>query len=405
MNPTIPAQRELLVGIINKAAEEIYTSTDLDGSHREQVFSATLTEQQVAFPYYVGRVRGVRHFHTKRLLTLEDFQPRYQTYNDGWMKNILSWRIKHKSALARELSTASRLVLSIPLPEDQRFSVFITGSTANSDRVSEEVVFNIGDVVKQTSKQFTGFPGIRLLRKDSVTAYNLSITDVEGSLLAVIPNSELESRYTIVHVTETAPSLTVGQAFCYEVLYKLRFTPFQNDYDEFPCEGYDKAIYWKTMEHITATREGQEQRAILANQKCESILAQIAADSEVGKTQRLNYVRNRFIEAQELPVYGGHMIPPPGLSTSSATTEVITITQPSTNLLLNPVFDFIVDLREFLLYAPNGVYFVKNGEIFDDGQGGIYTFNPVSLTADNGRSVLKPDNLSADSPGRYEKFL
>ena len=59
LNPSIPAERNVLLGFLNEAADELYAQSDMEGSCFEQVFKIN-GDQTISFPYYVGAVRAMR---------------------------------------------------------------------------------------------------------------------------------------------------------------------------------------------------------------------------------------------------------------------------------------------------------------------------------------------------------
>lgn len=62
-------------------------------------------------------------------------------------------------------------------------------------------------------------------------------------------------------------------------------------------------------------------------------------------------------------------------------------------------------LRAFTTYCDGGII-VKSGDLDkDDGFGMIYIYRADSLLADNGGSVIKPDNIAVAAPGRYKQYL
>jgi len=305
LNPSDSTNRLWLVTKINEAAREIYDSADLNGCLREQIFTITEVNQQITLPYYVEKIRGVRNADTKVKIKVQDMRPRYQTGN--WFQNLLSWRVRFQSPIEHDITNATQLTISIPAPETSSFTVFITGSTPTSDKITESILFNPGDLKHITTNQFTSFPGIKLIGKDNIITNNVLIQDGEGNQLAIIPNKELESKYTIIQVTDQTEPFNIGLE-TFEVLFKLRFTPFYDDFDEYPCGSeYDKAIFWKFLEHYYANKEDGTQLAIAANAKCQQILNLIAKDGQSGVEKEIDFGKNRYLDLIDISNFGGYI--------------------------------------------------------------------------------------------------
>jgi len=290
--------RNTVLRLINSAASELYHSQDLVGSLREQVFNADLTDNwQITLPYYVRTIRGVRQ-PGKLMTQVESMVPRYTT--EDWAAHSLRWRQKYITPLEHSLDAATKLNFQLSGAETFDLSIFVTGSTPQAERVTETVVILAGATTGSTVNNFIDFPGVKVIRKSGYTNNNLIASNDAGVEVAFIPNCELEGRNTIIQVVNTscgcAQTTCQGGTgcMCWEILYKLHFMPFVLDYDEFPCEGYDDAIYWKTCELWWAQQEGKSEAALLANAKCTAIVEQIAADAKKGQIMRFDFGKNKY---------------------------------------------------------------------------------------------------------------
>lgn len=289
------ADRDLIVRKINSAAKELYDSQDLIGSLREQVFNADLTDNwQITLPYYVQHIRGVRT-PCKMPTKLEDMLPRY--ISEDWSSHSMSWRKKHITPLSHTLDAASKLTFTLSGIETEDVIIYITGSTPTAQRTTETVIIAAGLTSVTTLNNYVDFPGITVIRKKDLTTYNISITNDANVEVGFLPNCELEARNTIIQVVNgccTPTNCGISGCKCWEILYKLHFIPFSGDFDEFPCEGYDDAIFWKCAELWWATQDGKQETAILANQKCTSIIEQIAADAKKGQILKFDFGKNKY---------------------------------------------------------------------------------------------------------------
>lgn len=281
------SEKAIIVKRINDAAEEIYNCEDLSGSLREQVFDLNTDTQQISLPNYVGEIRGMRYYDARLKITLNDMMPRYHygLGNEVWP---LKYRVLTKSPLATFITNQSVLKVTSPLASLENFTVTIVGSTPNSSVVRETLNFSVGDLTKTT---VANFETVVSITKSSPTTYDLIVSDVEDTELARIPNAALNSEYIIVQVLDfesTNPNTI-------EVLYKHRLFPFVNEYDEFPAgSAYDKAIYWKYLEH-EAARNKDVKGSVAAMQKATQIIRQVAENIEAGLEKVVDAQENTLL--------------------------------------------------------------------------------------------------------------
>lgn len=264
---------------INDACKEIWESRDLPHCLREQIFSVDTTSLLAAMPSYVHSIRAIRHYESRLPLSLRDTRPRFQS--NGWTEPLWGWRIKGKSPTSREILSAGCLTLSIPEAETAEFSVVITGQTANANRLSETVTFAPGETEKVTAASFLELESIA---QPALHANDVTVEDIDGNELAVLPNNEYTSSYTIVQVHDNWADNLMTPMFA-EVLFKPKIYPLVNDYDEFPLPGYDKAIFWKVME--LKANSGEE--GLLFHGKCEQLIMDMAKDATQGTEKRINF--------------------------------------------------------------------------------------------------------------------
>lgn len=307
-------EKNFLIENINIAAREIYTSGDLPGSIREQIFQFDDTDNyQISFPYYMDKIRAIRFYNTYgNKIALEDMRPRYHQQRWG-VAGLLRWAIKQSDAcLARDISNAGPLTFSLPTSKVETAEVVITviGKTATAERTQETVTIAIGD---SSAVTVNGYDYIESIFKSDYNTYDITITDIDDVELGVIPNSEVRPLYTIVKIRQDdfAPSYNNNYPLnTIEVLYKHRFTPFRNLYDEFPCPNCDKIIFWKFSEHYLAWKPGMEQRCFAAAAKCKALIEELSLDDDQGKQLSLEYSPNNLFEAQRVGVSGPNTLIP-----------------------------------------------------------------------------------------------
>lgn len=305
--------KDLAVLYVNNAAFELYNSCDLIGSLREQVFNLDTNQQQLSFPYYIGEIRGIRNWETNRHLVQNDMRPRF--FHGAWLQPTWSWRAKDLSPIERDIVNTTQLTITLLSPSAENFTVTVVGSTGSADQISEVVTFNVGDLVKTTTNQFTQFPGIQSIVKNVYTTQNLTITDANAVELAMIPNHYKQSIYTIVQVTDQDFNLLAGLTNAYEILYKLRFRSFVNDNDPFMCSGYDDAIKWMALSHYYAKKvdsDGalQTSKADAMRQMCYNIVNQREADYTAGVEKNVQMAPNQMLNVSDQIKFGYNNVYP-----------------------------------------------------------------------------------------------
>jgi hypothetical protein len=72
-----------------------------------------------------------------------------------------------------------------------------------------------------------------------------------------------------------------------EVLFKRKYITMQADTDEFICGArFEKAIFWKYMEH----RSKDVTTALAYSTKARQIIVEIEANEKAGKRERINFI-------------------------------------------------------------------------------------------------------------------
>lgn len=299
---TSQTEREYYIVKINEAADEIYRSQDLPGSIREQIFQISdVDNYQVSFPGYIDKIRAIRFWdsHGGKIST-EDLRPRY--HQNRWGNSgFLKFRIKRSnSPIAKDIENAAPITFSLPSGKVETSPVVINivGRTAASSGVQETITIAAG-----ASSEITvnAYEEILSIEKTAYNTYDIELTDVDGEVLGSIPNNELSPLYTIVQIRQDDYAPTYNDSFplnTIEVLYKTKFVPFRNLYDEFPCPNCDKLIFWKFAEHYAAYKPGMEQRAFAAKAKCDQIINELTANDEQGKELVLEIGSNSLYDAQ-----------------------------------------------------------------------------------------------------------
>lgn len=294
LNPLSSNDRQLLISKINFAASELWEQTDLVGSLREQLFEADMTEHELTLPTYVYQVRGVRTTAYALPIKVTDMAPRY--YQGEPYQSVLSWRIKHKAALQRDIDNSAPMTISIPVADTARITFTVRGRTATSQRVTNQVTIEAGETEVDLTESFEEIVGFH---KDRVTRSDCFLYDADGIEMAVIPNVMESSSYSVIQIADRAFDRPAdsGNGF-FEVLYKIPFIPFTDDYDEFPAGvEYDSAVIWKTLSHFYMTKEGEEMKAVGYEGQVAKLIGDKDRDASRGTVKPMNIYPNRFIRA------------------------------------------------------------------------------------------------------------
>lgn len=274
-------QRGVISALINSAAKEIYEFTDLPGCYRELTLSVS-ADAVMALPYYVGQLRAMRSHYTYAKVELREMAPRYsyQPYKEFWT----NWRVLTKSPIQQSIFNAAvPLIFTKFNPEVAAVTLHIEGRTLYASRVTEDVVFEPGEVEVNAVNNYIE---IYSITKDAVNAQDITLTS-DDVVLAIIPNDTLSSLYTIVDVSKL-PNLGdtgVANTRYVDVLYKQPLNTLLNDGDTFPCDGYDDCIAYKALEFEASEREDGADTALAWYRKCEQLMNQITTHTN-GATQK-----------------------------------------------------------------------------------------------------------------------
>lgn len=282
-------ERSTAIAKINEAAKDLYEKSDFKEALKEEVFDLLVESQTVSLPWYVEHIRGWRWFESRIEGVINDKGNRYQSlYRDLiWFKE---WRHVKHSPLKRDITNAGPLTLSIPKFESETFSITIIGATPNSDRISETINWGIDEKEKTTTNAFE--EPIHSIIKSGPTNYNITIKDIDGEELSVIPNHRTQSHYKIIQIFDYESPVIIQNNSAVEVLFKERFTPLVNDNDVFLFEDkYDKAIFWKFKEHNAKNLEAAQ--GYFA--KCEEVIYQIQSSENLGMRRFLAFSPNAFL--------------------------------------------------------------------------------------------------------------
>lgn len=293
MDYTKTGDRQALLDMINSAAEQVYRITDLVGSLMEQTFQIG-GDQQLSFPYDVALIRGIREYATWRVWTINDMRPRYS--NGNWKNSWKHIRIKGARPTAIDSLNCGTLTYNVDGIESGIYGpmvINVTGSARGRTKVIETITFDdpsnlsiVGNVM---------FTNIDSITKSFAGSYDITVTNTSDQQLAVIPNTTLQSRYTIVDVSNY-PFSQIPTDNCWqymEVLYKRALNKFEENTDSFPCDGYDDILVDKILQ-LRAEQTGNAEEASLRDQKVTREIARKDFEASGGQQQVISFIPNNM---------------------------------------------------------------------------------------------------------------
>jgi hypothetical protein len=285
LDPSVENERATLLQYLNEAAPELYTQSDLVGSLMEQVFKVN-GDQTLSLPAYVGELRAVREYYSMQTWHINQMRPRYNQFN--WQDTWRNFRLLGKRALMATVTNLSKGVISVVEVETPPIVITLTGPIAGASCISESVTMD--SVSKNTVNSFTDYVAVK---KDRVNSFDVTLTDVDGKVLTVIPNNELEAKYQCVDIS-LCPWLpaSVSTVDNYvEILYKKALNLLTLDSDEFPCLGYDNVLVNKIMQ-LWAEEQGKADVATMYDTKASRTAARIYADANKSTEDVIALVAN-----------------------------------------------------------------------------------------------------------------
>jgi hypothetical protein len=200
-------------------------------------------DQTITCPHYVGALRGVRELDSQVNWSLNQLRPRYNQFPwpDMW-RNI---RLKNRQALQTSVSNESVGVITVSAVETPPIVVSISGPTSSASEATEDITMDA--LTKQTVNQYIDYVSVK---KDRVNLCDVTLSDVDGKVLTVIPNNRLEALYQVVDVS-SCPwlSISTNKVDHYlELLFKKALPWLENDNDEYPVPRCDNVLVNKMLQ-------------------------------------------------------------------------------------------------------------------------------------------------------------
>lgn len=279
------SQRTTLLRFLNEAAVELYEQNDPVGSLMEQVFKVN-GNQEISLPANFGSLRAMREYFATIPWHINQMRPRYNQFN--WTDMWRNWRVKNTQALQSTVTNESVGVITVPEVENPPIVVTVGGPTNHASYISESITMD--SLSKSTTAAFNDYT---LVSKDRSNNCDVTLSDVDGKVLTVIPNNRLDAKYQLIDVSE-CPFLTqdTGKQDNYvEVLFKKSLTYLSSDADEYPVLGYDYILVNKMLQ-LWAEEQGKADIAVGYDSKATRGLARKQYDQNKETEDEIALVAN-----------------------------------------------------------------------------------------------------------------
>lgn len=236
-------QRTVINRLLNNAAKEMYDRLECNKIYWE-VTLAVPNNKIITLPSYIGELRGIRRSTSQTIVSnfgMSD--PRYS--RQDWEYRWNNWRDLGESPVMINPSLVGKLVISSSTVEDTNAVVTISAQTNNALRIEEKVTMD------EQSKQTTALFGPQIYSiscNSSERTSDITISDYNGVVLAVLYNVDRQSKYKMYDISEAPFLQDSGENCLVDILYKVRLRTLSKDSDQFPAwSDYDTAWYWMAM--------------------------------------------------------------------------------------------------------------------------------------------------------------
>lgn len=257
--------RETALREINYAWKELWETDDLPNSLFEVTVQPVDSNAIISLPYYIGMIRGVKQNVVGReRIALNTPRPYYQDETYALMP--WRWRILGTSPVNKSILNATTVDLTFDQPCTEQVTVTLMGPDDRGEEVREQIVFEVGDTSKESTKRYSDFSQIS---KDIYTSNNLRVIDAAGEEIGFVPNAAYEARYTVVQITDQCNRVQ-NWCRCFDILYK-KVCP-RLYFDEQPVSGLENVLMTKTLEWITMPKEGELELAGAYGEKARTLL-------------------------------------------------------------------------------------------------------------------------------------
>lgn len=282
------------VDLINTAARELYESLNLRGSSRTETFdSSFITQEIIALPSKVFVPYCIRRTDNQEIFTFKDQSSRFRESPS----NQYAYVFHRFSPLKREILNAGPLVFTIPDVEAAAVNITITGRTDKASFRIETVTIPAGQTSVNSANNWFRVDSLVQDRHD----YDVTVSDIDGIELAVLPNNQSEVTYCLYRQDEPRGQSNPWKACEFELHYKPVYEPMLEDSSQFQCGSiYDDVIMWLTLSRSVMlskrAADDIERLVSLYNRRVDTQLTNIHRTTSVGTNEPVQ-VPNPFVVA------------------------------------------------------------------------------------------------------------
>lgn len=283
-------QRASLINLTNRAADTIHKMLECNKMFRE-VTLVVSPDSVVTLPSYIGEIRGLR-MHTNELpFDLHSIgSPRYTSSTLSF--KFKNWRDLGESVVHTLPTLVGQLTIESNVVETTPVQLLISGQTNLAARIEETITLN---AASKTTVNLFG-PQIYKIACLTERTGDIVIKDANGTEIATLYNTENQTRYKLIDVSQVFWTLdtAAGESFI-DLCYKVKASRLIKDTDSFYAgDDYDNAWYHMAMHHYFSPLTGREVDSTTQHSLSVVALQSIKDGSEQEIVKKATFGRNKF---------------------------------------------------------------------------------------------------------------
>lgn len=286
------SQRAIALTILRNAAKQLYDVMECNRIYRE-VTLVVPRNKVVSLPSSVGDLRGMRAHTADYPFDLHSMSsPRYVSSLFGYKRN--NWRDLGLSVVHTLPAQVGQLTFETAVVESA--SILISGETSNAARLEETLILNASPKSSVNSYTVNLFA---IACKGERTA-NIVVKDADSNEIAVLYNTDEETRYRLADVSEVFWSVdTSNDETLVDVLYKNPLGKLLKDADQFPAgSDYDDAWYNMAMHLFYSPMENRGDDSTRHRGLALAAATSTKNGVEQNEVKKVSFGRNKFYNHQ-----------------------------------------------------------------------------------------------------------
>lgn len=290
--------REVIARYVNRGYRELYDTYDMPNSVVDEYFEIDSSDGQMVLPVYVDQIRGAGAQQERVPFSVMDFRSGYRITPN--FQQPYEWRVRRQVSLSGQMDATDRIKITLSEAETQTVNVYITGRTAVSYQTTETVTFTPGETEKITENTWVADNPylITNVSKDIPTNADVVLqVNSTNKEIARILNYALQSRYTLIQLTDLNPAPLITAPFNgAQIVYKLIWTPLVADTDNIVYTPLEQAVSWKALELWYGNQDGKDAINDMAKcaQKCLTVLNRVMTNMETQAGMKMQMGRNPY---------------------------------------------------------------------------------------------------------------